>query len=215
MSRKFITIEECIVEQIGPRLTSYRLSIRRDGKFVRETYYSLEDARRAKDEILKHYENTKELKNSSTFQHGNLQHAQLRYENAEISYRKLKGDKHARYVATFACVTCGKKFTLARLKAYNKYLDRGRRCKGCHLAHTAQDRADRRNEGNKANATNLSTGIKNISQHCRTRKYIVTISRRGKTFCRAVNSLDDAIELKKRVLDYYADYGKLPRNDEI
>lgn len=215
MSRKFITVEECIVAQIGPRSTSYRLSIRRDGKFVRETYYTIEDARRARDEILDHYDRTKDLKHSSTFQRGNLQHAQLRYGDAEISYTKLKGDKHSRYVATLACVTCGKKFTLARLKAYNRYLDRGRRCKGCHLARTAQDRADRRNECNKANATNYSTGIKNISQHCRTKYYIVTISRRGKTFCRAVNELEEAIELKKRVLDYYADYDVLPRNDEI
>ena len=85
MARKFITIEEGIVEQIGPRLTSYRLSIRRDGKFVRETYYSIEDARRARDEILDHYNRTKELTHSSTFQNGNLKHAQLRYEDAEIS----------------------------------------------------------------------------------------------------------------------------------
>ena len=63
--------------------------------------------------------------------------------------------------------------------------------------------------------TDAPTGQKYITQGKKSGVYIVQISRNKQKFMSGRKKLEDAIDLRDRVLDYYNEHKKLPTNKEL
>ena len=83
------------------------------------------------------------------------------------------------------------------------------------VVETVNERVSARNKNSNANSSNRSTGIKNVSYDpCRCR-YLINVRRSKQSFSERSKSLQEAIRIKDRVLEFYDNFNRLPRQNEI
>lgn len=195
------------------RNVSYKVCVMRDNRTIVETHLSLQDAIKARNEIERIWQNEKQLKHSSLFQPGHLQRAKERYDNEEVEVGCYGGQ--VRYIAKCKCSKCGRTSKFSKVLNYRNFVDRGRLCRSCLVVETVNERVSARNKNSNANSSNRSTGIKNISYDpCRCR-YLINVRRNKQSFSERSKSLQEAIRIKDRVLEFYDNFNRLPRQNEI
>ena len=74
---------------------------------------------------------------------------------------------------------------------------------------------DIRNSNDEPNRNNHLTGVKNVTFNRKLSKYRVVINRNNRRFNLHTNTLNEAIALKERVLDFYEKHDRLPTRDEV
>lgn len=77
------------------------------------------------------------------------------------------------------------------------------------------DLCDIKNSKNRPYSTNRTTGVKNVSFNRSLNTYCVAINRKNNRIVRYANTLDKAIAIKDKILDFYKEFDRLPNVDEI
>ena len=72
-----------------------------------------------------------------------------------------------------------------------------------------------RHASDKAYASNRSTGIKNINFIEDKEKYRVAIERNSNRAIRFTKTLNEALAIKERILDFYEQFDRLPTRAEV
>ena len=192
----------------------YRMRIERDHQIIRESYDSLEEAIAARDEIKSNYLETGQIKHSSIYEWGHLKLAKRKYRSNDLKRLVIASGKSFYSIDT-VCKKCGRRKTYRWSGSYQRFIDRGQICKSCYSKDLNGDRLDVRNSVDKCNSDNRTTGIKNISFNKNFSKYCVSITRKKKTIHLYTETLDEAIAIKERILDFYKEFDRLPNVDEI
>lgn len=192
----------------------YRMRIERDHQIIRESYDSLEEAIAARDEIKSNYLETGQIKHSSIYEWGHLKLARRKYRSNDLKRLVIASGKSFYSIDT-VCKKCGRRKTYRWSGSYQRFLDRGQKCKSCFSKDQNSNRLDVRNSNNNCNSTNRTTGIKNISFNKNFSKYCVNIARRKNRFYLYTDTLNEAIAIKERILDFYEKHDRLPTHDEI
>lgn len=193
--------------------SSYVARVTRDRRTIRETYSSLQDAIKARDEIEEVWRDTHQLKHSSLFQSANFRNAKERYGQEKVELERYGNQMY--YAVKCKCSKCSKTVKLHTAKQYRKFADRDRLCQSCSLSATVDKLVEIKTKNPKAYRSNRTTGIKNISYSRRHDVYVISISRSKSFFIERSRSLGDAIRIKERVLKFYDESGRLPNRDEI
>lgn len=192
----------------------YRMQIERDHQIIRESYDSLEEAIAARDEIKSNYLETGQIKHSSIYEWGHLKLAKRKYRSNDLKRLVIASDKSFYSIDT-VCKKCGRRKTYRWSGSYQRFIDRGQICKSCFSKDQNRDRINIRNSNNNCNSTNRTTGIKNVSFDKNASKYHVSIRRKMKRLDVYANTLEEAIAIKERILDFYKDHDRLPTRDEV
>lgn len=210
--RNYSKVSRNIKEYQG-KDTKYIVSMMRNCQKIYETHSSLQDAIRARNEIESVWRKTSQLKHSSLFQPSCFMNAKDRYGRDDIELRRYRNQTY--YMKKCKCSKCSKTIEFRIAERYRTFVDRGEVCKICHMSATVAQRVEGRIKNPKAYASNLSTGIKNISYRRQYDDYTLKITRDKSKFVKSLRSLDDAIRIKERVLEFYEEFGRLPTRDEI
>lgn len=193
----------------------YCLQIIRGDQSVGESYATLEEAIIARDEIESIYRETSNLEHSSIDEPARLKRARLRYQRDDIKKTDVYHYCNPVYSVDATCIQCNKKQTYRSSKLYQRFLNRDKCCQVCFMKNRHNDLMIARNANDKPNSTNQSTGIKNVIFDNRCSRYRVMIKRKGHNFSKSANTLERAIKIKERALDFYEKFDRLPNVDEI
>lgn len=101
------------------------------------------------------------------------------------------------------CVNCSRTIRYTTAAAYSRFKRRGRSCKYC-----CRDR--------KARKPWASTNVLNVSymQDRVSRKYRVSLQRDGQIFFCNVETMEEAIEVREKALEFYKQHNRLPTKEE-
>lgn len=214
MKNKERTRIERNISFLEGRPLPYQMIVTRHHQNLIESYYALEEAIFARDEIESNYRETGKLEHSSIYEPGHLKNARRRYLDDNVRKATTNAGR-VYYSIETTCKQCGLKHTYRSHEDYHRFLDRDERCTSCFSKDRHDELMDARNSSDKPNSTNKSTGVKNISFDNRLSKYHVMVYRKGHTFSKRTRTLDEAIVIKERVLDFYKEFDRLPNQDEI
>lgn len=194
---------------------AYYLQVIRSDRSVGESYTTLEEAIIARDEIESNYRETNNLEHSSIYESARLRSARLRYQRDDLKKTDVYHYCNPVYSVDATCIQCGQKQTYRYSKLYRRFVDRGECCQACFVKNRHNDLMSVRNANDKPNSTNRSTGIKNVIFDNRNSRYRVMICRKGRKFSKSSNTLEEAIKIKERALDFCEKFDRLPNVDEI
>lgn len=191
----------------------YHVHISRNHQFINESFDTLEEAVMARDEIRSNYLKTGKLDHSSIYEPGNLKLAQRRYRSKDL--KKTTSSGQAVYAIETVCKRCNRKLIYRWHGYYQRFLDRDQLCQSCHKREHYDEFLDTRNANGEPNSNNQSTGIKNITFDRTYSRYRVTVDRQKIRLSRYADSLEEAIAIKERILDFYERFDRLPTSKEI
>ena len=191
----------------------YYVRVTRNRQTIRETYDTLKEAIIARDEIEENYRTTDEMKHSSIYEPGRLKLAKRRYQRDDIK-KTINVSGQSVYTIDAVCKQCDRRLTYRLQKFYQQFLDRGQKCQSCFAKENFDSFIDARNANDKPYSTNRSTGIKNI-YFDRSSSYYVKVIRKNQKISKYVRTLNEAIAIKERILDFYEKHDRLPNTKEI
>lgn len=193
----------------------YQIAIERKDLVVCESFKSLEEAIEARNEIEQTFSSTGELKHSSLHEEGLKSLACARFGTNDVVKIESEDDSKYRYAAIAKCNECGKENMYIYVRYYKAFLNRNRLCQSCHMKTRTEEIAERLRSRKEPNSTNRTTGIKNICYDTENQIYLFNIRRNGAKYVRRFKDLDQAIDHKSEVLNFYNNYKRLPNKDEI
>ena len=195
-------------------LLPYQVRVIRMNQNVSESYATYEEAVAARDEIEANFLETKELTHSSTYESGRYKNARSKYQSDDIKKTIDRyGEPH--YSIETVCKQCNSRHTYITHTHYKNFFNRGRRCCACYMKVRAHELTKMRHDSDKAYANNRSTGIKNINFIEDKEKYRVAIERDGSRSIRFTKTLNEALAIKERILDFYEQFDRLPTRAEV
>lgn len=168
---------------------------------------------KARDEIIANYHATGKMTHSSIYENGRLKLAKRRYQSDDLKKTVKSGRKY--YSIDVICSRCNRIHTYHRQFYYRQFVDRGQICQACFTKDRYNGLLETRYARTKSNSNNLSTGVKNVTFDRGYSKYRVTIERRKVRVTRFADTLNEAIAIKERILDFYKDHDRLPTHDEV
>lgn len=192
----------------------YQLRIHCNHQMINESYATYDEAVKARDEIEANYRETGELAHSSSYVDGKVKLARSRYQSDDLR-KTTNSSGQTTFSIDTVCKQCNRKHTYRMSKDYHQFLDRGQRCRSCLVRNRYDDMLDIRYSIDEPYRSNLSTGVKNVSFNKARSKYRVDIVRRGVRVTRFADTLNEAIAIKERILDFYKDHDRLPTHDEV
>lgn len=213
MKNKVVRIEKNI-EYLEENPLQYRTIVTRDHQRITESYETLEEAISARDEIKANYLETGKLEHSSFYEWGRLKTARRNYRSDVIKNAVDRQGKVC-YSIDAVCKQCNRKLTYYVSDLYRRFIDRDQRCNSCFIKDRHDDLCDIKNSNNRPYSTNRTTGVKNVSFNRSLNTYCVAINRKNNRIFRYANTLDKAITIKERILDFYKEFDRLPNVDEI
>ena len=193
----------------------YQIAVRRNHTVLHESFESLEDAIAARDEVEQTYNLTKELKHSSRHEDHLKLSACERFGTKNLVKIRSEDGQHYRYAALAVCDRCGYESRYISVEPYQAFLDRGNLCRSCRLKDLSIGIAANLHNRQEPYSTNRTTGIKNISFLKSKQTYLLDIVRHGSRYYEFFRDLNDAINRKSEVLNFYNNYHRLPNKDEI
>lgn len=195
-------------------LLPYQVRVIRMRQNICESYATYEEAIAARNEIEANFLKTKELKHSSTYESGRYKNAKSKYQSDDIKKTIDRyGEPH--YSIETVCKQCNSRHTYITHTHYKNFLNRGRRCCACSMKFRAHELTKMRHASDKAYANNRSTGIKNINFIDDKEKYRVAIERDSNRAIRFTKTLNEALAIKERILDFYEQFDRLPTRAEV
>lgn len=202
------------IEFVEGRQLPYQVRVIRETQLITESYATYEEAMKARDEIEANYRETGKLDHSNNYENGKLKLARSRFQSDAL--RKTKNSSgQTIFVVDTVCKQCNWEQTYQRSDHYHQFLDRGQICQSCFTKNRYNDLLEIRYSNTKANSNNRSTGIKNIVFDKQYSKYRVTIERKKVRVNRFADTLDEAIAIKERILDFWKEFDRLPMRDEV
>ena len=153
------------------------------------------------------------MTHSSIYENGRLKLAKRRYQSDDLKKTVKSGRKY--YSIDVICSRCNRIHTYHRQFYYRQFVDRGQICQACFTKDRYNGLLETRYARTKSNSNNLSTGVKNVTFDRGYSKYRVTIERRKVRVTRFADTLNEAIAIKERILDFYKDHDRLPTHDEV
>ena len=108
------------------------------------------------------------------------------------------------------CARCGEKHIYRSSLYFDSFKSRNNLCKSCYM----QDIVKQICERDKPNYTN-QLGIRNISIDPRSNRYRLEITRNKVHFLRLFDTLEEAVKVKERVLNYFKEHGELLSSEEF
>ena len=154
------------------------------------------------------------VRHSNNHENGKLKLARSRFQSDALRKTKTSSGQTIFAVDT-VCKQCNWEQTYQRSDHYHQFLDRGQICQYCFTKNRFNDLLEIRYSNTKANSNNRSTGIKNIVFDKQYSKYRVTIERKKVRVNRFADTLDEAIAIKERILDFWKEFDRLPMRDEV
>lgn len=193
----------------------YQIAVRRNHTVLHESFDSLEEAIAARDEVEQTYNLTKELNHSSRHKDHLKLSAIERFGTKNLVKIQSEDCQHYRYAVLAECDRCGYESKYISVESYQAFLDRGNLCRSCRLKDLSIGIAAHLHNREEPYSTNRTTDIKNISFLKSKRAYLLDIVRHGSRYHELFKDLNDAINRKSEVLEYYSLYKRLPNKDEI
>lgn len=108
------------------------------------------------------------------------------------------------------CARCGEKHIYRSTLYLDNFKSRNNLCKSCYMQEIVKQICER----DEPNYTN-QLGIRNISIDPRSNRYRLEITRNKVHFLRLFDTLEEAVKVKERVLNYFKEHGELPSNEEF
>lgn len=201
------------IEFLDGHQLSYQVQVARKTRIIVESYDTYEEAVKARDEIIANYRATGKMIHSSIYENGRLKLAKRRYQSDDLKKTVKSGRKY--YSIDVICSRCNRIHTYHRQFYYRQFVDRGQICQACFTKDRYNGLLETRYARTKSNSNNLSTGVKNVTFDRGYSKYRVTIERKKVRVTRFADTLNEAIAVKERVLDFYKDHDRLPTHDEV
>lgn len=169
----------------------YIVKIKRNRDEFRYDANSLDEARSVKSRALEFYANNDRMPSRTDL---GLKPGHEGRDGLYTPYLDFYEDK---------CVNCGRSIRYTTAAAYSRFKKRGRSCKYC-----CRDR--------KARKPWASTNVLNVSymQDRVSRKYRVSLQRDGQIFFCNVETMEEAIEVREKALEFYKQHNRLPTKEE-
>lgn len=201
------------ISYLKGRQLPYQIRVKRNDLYINESYATYEEAVKARDEIEANYCKTGKIEHSSIYENGRFKLAKSRYNSDDLK-RSTKSGRPVYSIDT-VCKQCNRAHTYQWFKYYQQFLDRGQMCQSCYVKNRYNELLDIRNSNDEPNRNNRLTGVKNVTFNKRLSKYRVVINRDNSRFNLHTNTLNEAIALKERVLDFYEKFDRLPTPEEV
>lgn len=202
------------IEFVKQRPLPYQVRVIRKTQLIIESYATYEEAVKARDEIEANYRETGKLDHSNNYENGKVRLARSRFQSDNFKKTKNSSGQTVFAIDT-VCKQCNWEQTYQRSDHYHQFLERGQICQSCFTKNRYNDLLEIRYSNTKANSNNRSTGIKNVVFDKQYSKYRVTIERKKARVNRFADTLDKAIAIKERILDFYKEFNRLPTRDEV
>lgn len=201
------------ISYLNGRRLPYQIRVKRNDLYINESYATYEEAVKARDEIEANYRKTGKIEHSSIYENGRFKLAKSRYNSDDLK-RSTKSGRPV-YAIDVTCKQCHKDLTYRWCKHYQQFLSRDQICQSCFVKNRYNELLDIRNSNDEPNRNNHLTGVKNVTFNKKLSKYRVVINRDNRRFNLHTNTLNEAIALKERVLDFYEKFDRLPTPDEV
>lgn len=211
---KRISIEKYIYKHVNIKTNKlvYRVTIPKKLKGLynssTKTFKSLDDAKRFKQEMI----GTDEYKAYYLYAYN----FNKRYAGKVINGMKIIRGEYInnRLKIMVMCQKCKKDSLITQHKF--KYSNKPY-CSMCNRLESIHNTIQKCTGNDKANYNNLSTGIKNVYKidEYNNSNYQVRICRKGKKIVAYADTIDEAINIKQTILDYYSEYNVLPSNYKL
>lgn len=201
------------ISYLKGRQLPYQIRVKRNDLYINESYATYEEAVKARDEIEANYRKTGKIEHSSIYENGRFKLAKARYQTDDLK-RSTKSGRPVYSIDT-VCKQCNRAHTYQWFKYYQQFLDRDQICQSCCTKARYDDLLEIRYSKEESNSNNRSTGVKNISFDKDYSKYRITIDRKKARVTRFADTLDEAIAIKERVLDFYEQFDRLPTLEEV
>ena len=178
---------------------SYIVSVYRDGKKFKTRVNTLEEAIQVRDQSLEFYE-----------EHGHLPtRFDLNIENRK--YRRLK-IREKKVLPVCICEMCKSKMSYVSNSSIEKFKDRGNICGHCQSKD--RNRFSLEAQSHKQNRLNEKYISKIVADGCRT-YYAVHLDKDRASLCRTFKTLQDAIDYRNQMLDFYKENNRMPNEAEL
>ena len=202
------------IEFVKQRPLPYQVRVIRKTQLIIESYATYEEAVKARDEIEANYRETGKLDHSNNYENGKVRLARSRFQSDNFKKTKNSSGQTVFAIDT-VCKQCNWEQTYRLSDHYHKFLDRGEICQSCFTKNRYNDLLEIRYSNTRSNSNNRSTGVKNIVFDKQYSKYRVTIERKKVRVNRFADTLNEAITIKERILDFYREFDRLPTRDEV
>lgn len=178
---------------------SYVVSIYRNGKFFVAMSDTLEEAIDIRDKAIKFFEEHSRLPKKSDI-------GLTRRKNRVFKCREKK------IRSSYICEMCGKVMSYSNLAHIKEFKERGNVCGHClPKDRSAMSLEINENQSNLLNEKYISSRIDKYG-HVR---YNVVIEKRRHAVARSFTSLDDAIEFRDQIVDFFNERDRLPDDYEL
>lgn len=170
----------------------YKILIRRGRKFFNVEAKSLDEAESIKSKVLDFYD-----------KHGYLP------ERRQIGMKPGRNGSQGLYdiiqpeAINAECTRCKEQVSYRSKAAYQRFLDADKECLNCRRF------AGKNKSWGKTKMFNIT-----YSESRRSKPYRVSLYRNGEMFYQQVDTLENAIELRDKVLDFYNTNDRLPSEEE-
>lgn len=202
------------IEFVKGRQLPYQVRVIRETQLITESYATYEEAVKVRDEIEANYRETGKLDHSTNYENGKARLARSRYQSDNLKKTKNSSGQTVFAIDT-VCKQCSWEHTYRLSDHYHQFLDRGQICQSCFTKNRYNDLLKIRNSNTKSNSNNQSTGVKNIVFDKQSSKYRVTIEREKVRINKFADTLNEAIAIKERILDFYERFDRLPTRAEV
>ena len=202
------------IKLIEGRQLPYQVRVIRKTQLITESYATCEEAVKARDEIEANYRETGKLDHSTNYENGKARLARSRFRSDDLKKTKNSSGQTIFAIDT-VCKQCNWEQTYRLSDHYHKFLDRGQICQSCFTKNRYDDLLKIRNSRTKSNSNNQSTGVKNVIFDKQYSKYRVTVERKKMRVNKFADTLNEAIAIKERILDFYKEFDRLPTRDEV
>ena len=170
----------------------YKIMIRRGKQFFNMETKLLVDAEKIRDDVLAYYDEHKSL---PTRQQIGLKNGRQGGTGLyEVKPRRSINDK---------CTKCCEEVSYKSKAAYQRFLDADKECLSC-----------RRADGKKKSWGQSKLFNITFDESRGSKPYRVSIFRKGELFYQHIDTLENAIATRNKVLDFYKQDGRLPNEEE-
>lgn len=170
----------------------YKIMIRRGKQFFNMETKLLAEAEKIRDDVLAYYDEHKSL---PTRQQIGLDNGRQGGTGLyEVKPRRSINDK---------CTKCDENVSYKSKAAYQRFLDADKECLSC-----------RRADGKKKSWGQSKLFNITFDESRGAKPYRVSIFRKGELFYQHIDTLENAIATRDKVLDFYKQNGRLPNEEE-